>query len=224
MEDPITEINAAIGNLARATSSIDLYLTVLLSEVVHPPMVGQDLWLASLMVQSQGRTEGRIDIVRNVIERELAFAFGQPKHTYPYKLAEFVLKAFNKVAAHSTSYVWVRNLASHGIVLTGETCLVSPQMADFTGAENLKRQRAKRGKSPLPANEQGFSATELLHCAGEIRSISQIGNLIPILKSIRLRSFEGEKLEAAVVQLGNDLQLQVPLQVRPHRQAKPKRR
>jgi hypothetical protein len=193
-------------------------LVMLLSEIVHPPpFQGQDVELASIIIFGQNTVENRIGIARKVLERSLGHWLILPKHEYPYKLANFIIDAFNLIADQSKKHVWVRNVVAHGATFrAGDVVIVAPSLVDIDGQ---KRVAAK--KKPVPSiGHAGFFAEELTEYASETAKASaKFLRLLQIMRLVRLPG-PTPQLEAEVVALGKDLKLQAPLQVRPHRKAK----
>jgi hypothetical protein len=216
----LLQLKASAADAMNAVAALDMALVMLLADIVQPPpFARQDLELASIIIFSQTTIERRIDIVRKVITLRLAGLMERKPHEYPHKVGAFVIKAFNIVAAAATKETWIRNTAAHGnyfLPQTGEPRII-PIPFDFEGVQRHNERRGIKG-SAMFNPDSGFTASELTAFSDSLkRPHNQFGMVRDALEPI-LKNGAQEALDKALVALGKDLKLQVPLQVRPHRE------
>ena len=212
-------LKAALADATNAVAALDLGLMMVAAEIIHPPpILRQDLELASLLIFSQTTLERRIDIVRKVIALRTGGLLKAKQHEYPHKLGMFIQKAFNLISASATKDVWIRNTAAHSNYMVpndGDPTLI-PNPFDFESQERFNERRGHKGRHPFKG--AGLTASELTEFADSLAiPLRQYGKLGAILK-LMLRGDRPVDLEAELIALGKDLKLQAPLQVRPRRE------
>jgi hypothetical protein len=221
-EKQMLELKAAIADAITGVAALDSALVMMLGEIVHkPPFAQQELELASLIVFSQSTIERRIDMVRKVITLRLAGLLQRKPNEYPHKVAAFILKAFNIAAAAATKDIWIRNTAAHSNFYVPQNAepKIIPMPFDFEAVQRHNERKGVKGGAGFLAfgPDSGFTAAELKAFAASLavpmRQLNKVREaLIPIMQAA-----PQEVLEAALVALGKDLQLQAPLLVPPHR-------
>lgn len=216
-------LKAAIADATTGVAALDMALVMLLSEIVQaPPFTRQDLELASIIVFSQTTIERRIDIVRKVIVLRLSALSRTKPHEYPNKVAAFVIKAFNIIAASATKEIWIRNTTAHGNYYFPQNAepRIVPIPFDFDGVQRHNERRGLKGGSAF-SPDSGFTAAELNAFAISLKKPLHQFHAVSAILVLILKQGPAEKLEQALVALGTDLKLQAPLQVRPQRGARP---
>jgi hypothetical protein len=225
-DEQVKSLKVAMTEANSAIAAIDSTLTMFLSQIVHPPPLGQqDLELASILLFSQGTVERRVDIVRRVLTLRLAGWLKCKPHEYPRKVADFIIKAFNLAADIAKRDTWIRNTSAHGTIFMGkpgdEPRLI-PSPFDFDGVQRFHEKRGGKGPPDfVPKN--GFTAAELQNFAAESKKghmpIIVIGEAVAAIFAK-----DATSLEAKLVALGRDLKLQPPLQAQPPRGKRERRK
>jgi len=219
-EEQVVRLKAAMSDATTATSAVDMSLVMLVAEIVHgPPIVTQDMELASIIVFGHGTVERKIDVTRRILMLRLGNGLKAKPHEYPFKVATFMVQAFNKIADMAKKDTWIRNTAAHGNIFMGrpgdEPKLI-PSPLDFDGVKRHHEKRGGRGPAGfVPTN--GFTADELQAFAIEVKDTQKLFGRFADLMKILMTGGPTAAFESGLVALGKDLKLQAPLQVRPHR-------
>lgn len=211
--------------MAEVTSSvgaIDMALVMMVSNIVHMPFPSQDFELGSVIVFSQATVERRFQIVRQIITMRLRVGLDRKPHEFPHKACEFILKAFNVLAADVAKNLWIRNLAAHGSFFHDKNRLtLIPSPFDFDAMQRLHDKRGGKGKVGF-VSENGFTEPELLAVAKETKALLGKFHLVTEAVRIAMTGQFNPALEAALAELGKGLKMTPPRLVRPRREAKPK--